>query len=95
MVLVQPRHLERCNSLDPVAHHVSLSLTNAQRALKNSYFPIDTPFIAQNFPQRYALKNRQGILDPEAVVENHWQLHRQPGSPCTLDYDLRPWIEPV
>ncbi|OGA17638.1 MAG: hypothetical protein A3I63_03795 [Betaproteobacteria bacterium RIFCSPLOWO2_02_FULL_66_14] len=54
---------------------------------------IDTPFIRETFPERYALKDRDGILDPEAIAENYWQLHRQPRSAWTHELDLRPWIE--
>ena len=54
---------------------------------------IDTPFIRENFPERYALKERDGILDPEAIAENYWQLHRQHRSAWTHELDLRPWIE--
>jgi len=54
---------------------------------------IDTEFIASNFPERYALKDRQGILDPDAIAENYWQLHRQPKSAWTHELDLRPWME--
>ena len=54
---------------------------------------IDTAFIARNFPARYALKSRDGILDPEAIAESYWQLHRQPRSAWTHEMDLRPWIE--
>lgn len=55
---------------------------------------IDTAFIAQNFPERYALKAEGGILDPEAIAEIYWQLHRQPRSAWTHELDLRPWSEP-
>jgi len=55
---------------------------------------IDTEFIRENFPQRYALKEREGIVDPEAIAENYWQLHRQPRNAWTHEMDLRPWIEP-
>ena len=55
---------------------------------------IDTPFIRENFPERYALKDQAGILDPEAIAENYWQLHRQPRSAWTHELDLRPWMEP-
>ena len=55
---------------------------------------IDTPFIRENFPERYALKDKAGILDPEAIAENYWQLHRQPRSAWTHELDLRPWMEP-
>src|SRR6185503_989454 len=54
---------------------------------------IDTPFIRENFPERYALKEKAGILDPEAIAENYWQLHRQPRSAWTHELDLRPWME--
>ena len=54
---------------------------------------IDTPFIRETFPERYALKEKAGILDPEAIAENYWQLHRQPRSAWTHELDLRPWME--
>jgi len=54
---------------------------------------IDTPFIRDSFPERYALRERAGILDPEAIAENYWQLHRQPRSAWTHELDLRPWME--
>lgn len=54
---------------------------------------IDTAFIRENFPERYALKDRDGILDPEAIAEAYWQLHRQPRSAWTHEMDLRPWME--
>lgn len=54
---------------------------------------IDTPFIRENFPERYALKEKEGILDPEAIAENYWRLHVQPRSAWTHELDLRPWIE--
>jgi NAD(P)-dependent dehydrogenase (short-subunit alcohol dehydrogenase family) len=55
---------------------------------------IDTEFIRENFPERYALKERQGIVDPEAIAESYWQLHLQPRNAWTHELDLRPWIEP-
>lgn len=54
---------------------------------------IDTEFIRENFPQRYALKEQDGIVDPEAIAESYWQLHRQPRNAWTHEMDLRPWIE--
>jgi NAD(P)-dependent dehydrogenase (short-subunit alcohol dehydrogenase family) len=54
---------------------------------------IDTPFIAENFPERYALKDRGGILDPESIADNYWMLHRQPRDAWTHELDLRPWME--
>lgn len=54
---------------------------------------IDTAFIRDGFPERYALKAKDGILDPEAIAEAYWQLHRQPRSAWTHEMDLRPWME--
>jgi short-subunit dehydrogenase len=54
---------------------------------------IDTAFIAENFPQRYALKADAGILDPESIAETYWQLHRQPRDAWTFELDLRPYME--
>ena len=54
---------------------------------------IDTAFIAQNFPERYALKASDGILDPDAIAEAYWQLHCQQRSAWTHELDLRPWSE--
>jgi NAD(P)-dependent dehydrogenase (short-subunit alcohol dehydrogenase family) len=55
---------------------------------------IDTQFIAANFPERYATKAEDGILDPEAIAAAYWALHQQPRSAWTHELDLRPWIEP-
>jgi NAD(P)-dependent dehydrogenase (short-subunit alcohol dehydrogenase family) len=55
---------------------------------------IDTEWIRENFPQRAALKAQDGILDPDAIAENYWLIHRQPRSAWTHELDLRPWIEP-
>jgi NAD(P)-dependent dehydrogenase (short-subunit alcohol dehydrogenase family) len=54
---------------------------------------IDTDFIRSNFPERAALKDRDGILDPEAIAEAYWQLYCQPRSAWTHELDLRPWLE--
>jgi NAD(P)-dependent dehydrogenase (short-subunit alcohol dehydrogenase family) len=54
---------------------------------------IDTEFIRSMFPERYTLKERGGILDPDAIAEAYWHLHCQPRSAWTHELDLRPWIE--
>jgi len=55
---------------------------------------IDTAWIAETAPERYALKERDGILLPDDIAEAYWNLHRQPRSTWTHELDLRPWIEP-
>lgn len=54
---------------------------------------IDTEFIRSNFPERYALKAQDGILNPEHIAENYWHLHRQPRDAWTFELDLRPYME--
>jgi NAD(P)-dependent dehydrogenase (short-subunit alcohol dehydrogenase family) len=54
---------------------------------------IDTEFIRENFPERYALKEQDGILNPEHIAESYWMLHSQPRDAWTHELDLRPWIE--
>ncbi|MEA9977511.1 MULTISPECIES: SDR family oxidoreductase [unclassified Pseudomonas] len=54
---------------------------------------IDTDFIRTNFPDRYALKDEDGILNPEHIADNYWFLHSQPRDAWTFELDLRPWSE--
>lgn len=54
---------------------------------------IDTEFIRSNFPERYALKDQQGILQPDHIAETYWMLHQQPRDAWTHELDLRPWME--
>jgi NAD(P)-dependent dehydrogenase (short-subunit alcohol dehydrogenase family) len=55
---------------------------------------IDTEFIRTQFPERYALKEIDGILKPDDIAENYWHLHRQPRTAWTFELDLRPYREP-
>lgn len=54
---------------------------------------IDTEFIRENFPERYAARETDGILSPDAIAEAYWQLHKQHRSAWTHELDLRPWQE--
>lgn len=54
---------------------------------------IDTDFIRTNFPDRYALKDAGGILDPDAIAAEYVRLHQQPRTAWTHELDLRPWTE--
>ena len=55
---------------------------------------IDTAFIRDTFPERYKLKEKDGIVNPDAIAEAYWQLHIQPKNAWTHEMDLRPWMEP-
>ena len=54
---------------------------------------IDTDFIRESFPEKYATKDEDGILSPEHIAENYWYLHSQPRDAWTFELDLRPWNE--
>ena len=54
---------------------------------------IDTAFIRDTFPDIYARKDQDGILDPEHIADNYWHLHAQPRDAWTFELDLRPWQE--
>jgi NAD(P)-dependent dehydrogenase (short-subunit alcohol dehydrogenase family) len=54
---------------------------------------IDTAWIAENFPDRHALKGQDGILNPEHIADAYWALHVQPRDAWTHELDLRPWME--
>ncbi|MQR00714.1 SDR family oxidoreductase [Glaciimonas soli] len=54
---------------------------------------IDSEFIRTAMPGKYALKDRDGILNPDHIAENYWNLHCQPRDAWTFELDLRPWTE--
>ena len=54
---------------------------------------IDTAFIRDTFPDLYARKEQDGILDPAHIADNYWFLHAQPRDAWTFELDLRPWME--
>ncbi|ODV43916.1 short-chain dehydrogenase [Cupriavidus sp. UYMMa02A] len=54
---------------------------------------IDTEFIRETFPERYALKEREGIVNPEHIADTYWMLHQQSRDAWTHELELRPWIE--
>ena len=54
---------------------------------------IDTEFIRTQFPDRYALKKDGGILAPDSIAEQYWQIHRQSRDAWTFEMDLRPAME--
>lgn len=54
---------------------------------------IDTAFIRDTFPERYALKAQDGILNPDHIADSYWYLHSQPRDAWTFELDLRPYME--
>jgi len=54
---------------------------------------IDTEFIRSNFPERYATKAQDGIVDPAHVADLYWHIHTQARDAWTHETDIRPWME--
>jgi NAD(P)-dependent dehydrogenase (short-subunit alcohol dehydrogenase family) len=54
---------------------------------------IDTEFIRTNFPERYAMKEQGGIVNPDHIADTYWLLHQQPRDAWTHELELRPWSE--
>ncbi|OJU90468.1 MAG: short-chain dehydrogenase [Burkholderiales bacterium 66-5] len=54
---------------------------------------IDTEFIRTTFPERYAMKDQGGIVDPEHIADLYWNLHQQPRDAWTHETEIRPWME--
>tara|TARA_R110000787_G_scaffold12074_21_gene39293 strand:- start:1313 stop:2056 length:744 start_codon:yes stop_codon:yes gene_type:complete len=44
-------------------------------------------------PQMVERLGPEGLLDPQAIVENYWMLHQQPRSAWSHEIDLRPFKE--
>ena len=54
---------------------------------------IDGAQLRVNAPQRAAGAAADSLLNPEAIAETYWQLHRQPRNAWTHELDLRPYRE--
>lgn len=55
---------------------------------------VDTDFIRGTFPKLYEERMpKGGILLPEHIAENYWNLHLQPRDAWTFELDLRPYME--
>ena len=70
--------------LGPLGIHVAHSIIDGA---------IDTAFIRDNFPERYALKDQDGIVNPDHIANAYWMLHTQPRDAWTHELDLRPYME--
>ena len=44
-------------------------------------------------PQLAEQRGADGLLRPDAIAENYWNLHQQQRSAWTLELDVRPWRE--
>jgi NAD(P)-dependent dehydrogenase (short-subunit alcohol dehydrogenase family) len=49
--------------------------------------------IAKEGDSRANERGPDGLLDPRAIAETYWSLHRQPRSAWAWEIELRPWVE--
>lgn len=54
---------------------------------------IDVPRIHRMMPDMVDKLGPEGLIDPNAIAEAYWQLHRQPRSAWTFELDVRPFKE--
>jgi len=56
--------------------------------------PIDTEATRALFPDWFAARPADGIMQPDDLAEIYWQLHCQPRSAWTFETDVRSYLEP-
>jgi NAD(P)-dependent dehydrogenase (short-subunit alcohol dehydrogenase family) len=66
--------------LGPKGIHVAHVIIDGQIESERS-----RPLLSQRGPA--------SLLDPEAIADTYYQLHRQPRDAWTQELDLRPWVE--
>jgi len=54
---------------------------------------IDGEKLRERFPTIVEQRGPGGLLDPDAIAEAYWQIHRQPRSAWAHEVDLRPFKE--
>jgi NAD(P)-dependent dehydrogenase (short-subunit alcohol dehydrogenase family) len=54
---------------------------------------IDGQIMSDRYAHLAGERGPESLLEPEAIAEAYYQLHRQPRSAWTLELDLRPWSE--
>lgn len=56
--------------------------------------PIDTDATRAMFPDWFATRPEDGVMQPDDLAEIYWQLHRQPRTAWTFEADVRTYVEP-
>jgi NAD(P)-dependent dehydrogenase (short-subunit alcohol dehydrogenase family) len=63
------------------------------RGIHVAHVVIDGQIGADREGYRESERGEDSVLDPAAIAETYYQIHRQPKSAWTLETDLRPWVE--
>lgn len=64
------------------------------RGIHVAHVVIDGQIASDRDGYRGQERGSDAVLDPDAIAETYYQIHRQPRSAWTLEADLRPWVEP-
>jgi NAD(P)-dependent dehydrogenase (short-subunit alcohol dehydrogenase family) len=56
--------------------------------------PIENDNSRKLFPQVYADRLADGILQPDDIAEAYWNIHNQNRNAWTFEVDVRPYLEP-
>ncbi len=71
----------------------SLARELGPRGVHVAHVIIDGQIRSERNLQLQKERPADGLLDPAAIAEAYYQLHRQPRSAWTQELDLRPWVE--
>ncbi len=71
----------------------SLAREMGPRGVHVAHVIIDGQIRSERTAQLEKERPADGLLDPAAIAEAYYQLHRQPRSAWTQELDLRPWVE--
>jgi len=71
----------------------SLARDLGPRGIHVAHVIVDGLIAAERNKAWQAEHGPDSALDPAAIAEAYWQLHRQPRSAWTQELDLRPWAE--
>lgn len=63
------------------------------RGLHVAHVVVDGQIAGPYYETLKAERGPDALLEPDAIAETYWQLHRQQRSAWTLELDLRPWVE--
>jgi len=63
------------------------------RGVHIAHVVIDGQIASERYAHLADERPPDGLLDPDAIAETYWQLHRQHRSAWTFELEVRPWVE--
>jgi NAD(P)-dependent dehydrogenase (short-subunit alcohol dehydrogenase family) len=71
----------------------SMARELAPQGIHVAHVIIDGQIRSPRYEPLLAERGPDSLLEPQAIAETYWQLHRQPPSAWTFELELRPWVE--